>query len=144
MTIKTNAEGKVVLRVSADVALDGGYIVHLSHDMPIDDETQEPKTEDGVVYVDSIPAVPVGHDLYFDGTAFTTKPNTNHEQAKLRAELQSELDNIDRWLYENDWKVNKVVIGEWSKDDARWEEYLAERTKKRERRDVIVAMLGGA
>ncbi len=148
MTIKTNAEGKVVLQVSADVEVKDGTIVHLNTDMPIDEEGNRSPVE-GVVYVDRIPTVPVGYDLYFDGTAFTTKPNPNHEQAKLRAELQAELDGIDRWFSENDWKHNKtnplLPDGDrWEKDNPKWIAYCEERQIKRARRDFIVAMLGGA
>jgi hypothetical protein len=62
------------------------------------------------------------------------------EKHKLREELAS----IRKWLFDNDWKCNKIVIGEWQETDERWQTYLAERTEKRARQDEILALLGGA
>jgi hypothetical protein len=51
--------------------------------------------------------------------------------------LEEEKYAITSWLYQNDWKINKVFIGEWSANDQRWLDYLSERTIKRNRLDEI-------
>ena len=64
---------------------------------------------------------------------------------ELKLDYQNELKQIKKWLFENDWKVNKVVLGEWTKEDNRWLEYISEREVKRARLDQIefeIAMLG--
>lgn len=55
--------------------------------------------------------------------------------------LRSELEEINIWLQENDWKVNKIVIGEWEVTDPRWIDYLSERANKRERQDELNFLL---
>ena len=142
MTIKTNADGKVTLQVSADVEVNGGTVVHLTTEIPTD-EDGNPAPVEGVVYVDEIPTVEQGNDLYFDGETFSRKPNPKYEEEKQIAALRAELAAIKAWLVANDWKINKVVIGEWSKDDKRWTDYLAAREEKRARQDFINALLGG-
>ena len=63
------------------------------------------------------------------------------KQEKIKAlhikALRKELKQIQDWFTENDWKINKVVIGEWAKDDYRWLDYLQERKEKRARQDEI-------
>ena len=59
-----------------------------------------------------------------------------------KANLQEEYFEIKGWLRENDWKVNKVFLGEWTDKDFRWEAYLKERKLKRERLDKVKEALG--
>ncbi len=59
----------------------------------------------------------------------------------LKPEYIKELNQIKQWFKDNDWKVNKVVIGEWDKSDGRWLEYLKERTIKRARQDELNTLL---
>ena len=37
------------------------------------------------------------------------------------------LAEISAWFKANDWKFNKVYLGEWTKEDPRWLEYLEQR-----------------
>lgn len=60
-----------------------------------------------------------------------------------KLELIKELYFIRQWLKNNDWKVNKYVLGEWKDDDPRWIEYLEERAIKRARQDEINNILEG-
>lgn len=48
-----------------------------------------------------------------------------------QAAKQKRLHEIDQWLKANDWKVNKVFLGEWPEDDPRWTEYLETRAALR-------------
>ena len=41
------------------------------------------------------------------------------------------------WLSDNDWKINKVFLGEWSADDPRWLEYLETRAAVRAELDEL-------
>ena len=71
-------------------------------------------------------------------------PNPKYEQlclerekhAKIK-ELEAQKGEILAWFSVNDWKVNKIVIGEWKTTDERWTTYLEERAIKRARYDEI-------
>jgi hypothetical protein len=65
----------------------------------------------------------------------------NLDEIKLRQALEKEQADILQWLADNDWKVNKVVVGEWTKEDQRWIDYLNERQVKRNRLDQIEDLL---
>jgi hypothetical protein len=56
---------------------------------------------------------------------------------ELKVDLENELQQIKKWFLENDYKVNKVFIGEWQQDDARWVEYKQQRALYRKRLDEI-------
>ena len=51
---------------------------------------------------------------------------------------QEELWEIQKWFSDNDWIVNKIIVGEWTTDDERWINYLAERKAKRARQDELL------
>ena len=59
------------------------------------------------------------------------------ERIKQKQANEKEQADILQWLADNDWKVNKVVVGEWEKEDPRWIEYISERQAKRKRLDEI-------
>jgi hypothetical protein len=65
-----------------------------------------------------------------------TKPNELASK-ELKVDLENELIQIKKWFLANDYKVNKVFIGEWQKDDARWVEYKQQRALYRKRLDEI-------
>lgn len=58
-------------------------------------------------------------------------------------EFKKELQEIQQWFLDNDWKVNKIITKEWSETDERWIEYLMERSVKRARQDFINEELEG-
>jgi hypothetical protein len=66
----------------------------------------------------------------------TKKPETLI-QKETKVELQNELLQIKKWFLDNDYKVNKVIIGEWQDTDPRWIKYKKERSIKRARQDEI-------
>jgi hypothetical protein len=47
------------------------------------------------------------------------------------------IKEIEAWLKANDWKFNKVFLGEWEQTDPRWLSYLEERAKLRTERDEL-------
>lgn len=55
--------------------------------------------------------------------------------------LKQEKEDILKWLFDNDWKVNKFVLGEWATNDVRWQEYVNERDMKRQRYDEVIALM---
>jgi hypothetical protein len=59
-----------------------------------------------------------------------------------KANLSEEYFEIRQWLTQNDWKVNKVFLGEWAETDPRWVEYKEQRVIKRARLDAIKQALG--
>ena len=59
-----------------------------------------------------------------------------------RKKIQDEYNAIHIWLEENDWKVNKIALGEWESTDSRCVNYLKERKTKRLRLDEIRNILG--
>lgn len=63
---------------------------------------------------------------------------TEEEVAKEKAIAARErIAEIEKWLKDNDWKVNKVFLGEWENTDPRWLEYLEMRAKLRAERDEL-------
>ena len=63
------------------------------------------------------------------------------EQQKTLTLAQEELWEIQKWFSDNDWIVNKIVVGEWTTDDERWINYLAERKVKRARQDELLLIV---
>lgn len=63
------------------------------------------------------------------------------EEYKKYLKAKHEKRIILKWLADNDWKINKIVIGEWTVNDTRWIEYLNERFVKRQRLDEVSALL---
>jgi len=56
--------------------------------------------------------------------------------------LKEEMFEIQGWLFENDWKVNKITLGEWETTDPRFIEYKEQRAIKRARLDEIKNIIG--
>lgn len=67
-------------------------------------------------------------------------PEAVLRKLSLRAARQKR-DAALKWLSENDWKVNKHTLGEWSDTDERWLTYLADREKVRAQYDEAEVML---
>ena len=63
------------------------------------------------------------------------------EQQKTLILAQEELWEIQKWFSDNDWIVNKIVVGEWTTNDERWINYLAERQVKRKRQDELLLIV---
>lgn len=55
----------------------------------------------------------------------------------LKSQKAAELEKIAQWFIQNDWKVNKVFIGEWDINDPRYQSYLKDRAEKRARQDEL-------
>ena len=47
-----------------------------------------------------------------------------------KLKLYSQLNKIQKWLDDNDYKVNKFLLGEYTADDERWLTYQQERSAK--------------
>lgn len=70
-------------------------------------------------------------------TIVKRKP-TEVEIAKDKAEDKAKrLAEIDNWFKANDWKVNKVFLGEWEATDTRWVEYLTKRAALRKEHEEL-------
>lgn len=107
-------------------------------------------SDDGVMTPDNqtffavanVPKEEKGKQLCFDPEAqvFYKKslPQVPESVRKARIERAKNINEAEikkeaalKWLADNDWKVNKVVIGEWAVEDPRWREYLAQRAQIR-------------
>ena len=65
------------------------------------------------------------------------------EQDKLDLELLKEESlELYNWFHINDWKVNKITLGEWEVTDPRFIEYKEQRAIKRARLDEIKNIIG--
>jgi hypothetical protein len=73
----------------------------------------------------------------FKGSNVYRKSEKEFNNEKHINDLRYEALDIQQWLTENDWKVNKVFLGEWEETDERWLQYLKEREIKRNRLDEI-------
>lgn len=103
-----------------------GYtIVPFDNTKPYLDLTQE-----------EIDSIRVGYTRLIDN-----KLLYNEDIYQLILKTKKELSEIQNWFKENDWKINKIVIGEWTQDDERWTDYLKERKIKRERQDELNKIL---
>lgn len=65
-----------------------------------------------------------------DPTEEETARDANAVKVKRLAE-------IDAWFKENDWKVNKLFLGEWKVTDGRWVDYLAKRAAMRKEHEEL-------
>lgn len=117
MTIKTNEQGKVIYSSTLDIEGEGLYIV------------------------DKVPDVEVGKDLYYNGTTFYVLDNPHYDEFMRRKALEDELKAIEQWMFDTDYKCNKIKRGNWSETDPRWLSYLAEYDVKHARKEQIEALL---
>jgi hypothetical protein len=96
------------------------------------------------------PLAVAGEFLCFDPItrAFYTEKieltKEQRERIRARATASRKREAALKWLSDNDWKVNKHTLGEWSDDDERWLAYLSDREKVRSAIDDAEAVLGGA
>ena len=94
--------------------------------------------------VASVPSVARDEALYFNPTTFSfyTEKIVITEEQKARMEERraknAKKQEALKWLNDNDWKVNKRLLGEWSETDDRWLQYLAERAKMRAQYDEAI------
>ena len=63
------------------------------------------------------------------------------EEQKTLILAKEELWEIQKWFSDNDWVVNKIVVGEWTADDERCLNYLAERQVKRKRQEELLLII---
>lgn len=71
---------------------------------------------------------------------FVIKKREVTEHELLKDEIQyarQRLLEIKNWFSENDWKVNKIIVGEWKTDDMRWKRYLSVREVVRKEQDLL-------
>lgn len=89
--------------------------------------------------VESAPTYVQDTILYFNPETkeFYTEVNTKAIMSRANAKKAWAM----KWLSDNDWKVNKHVLGEWSDTDPRWLDYLAGREKARKAYDDACAVL---
>lgn len=81
------------------------------------------------------PVLPDKYSYYaVENNTLVVKRNEPTEEEKARDAARAKnkrLIEISKWLKANDWKVNKVFLGEWETTDPRWTEYLTTRAALR-------------
>lgn len=65
----------------------------------------------------------------------------NKEVIENLNSVKREIKEIDKWLADNDWKVNKIILKEWEETDPRWLDYVSKREIYRKRRDEAIKRL---
>lgn len=104
--------------------------------------------------VESKPEAEAGKILCFKPETKTfyykDRPPVDEEAVKARQARLAERRAAEakksaalKWLSDNDWKVNKHTLGEWSDTDERWLAYLAGREQARKDYDEAEAVLHG-
>ena len=83
------------------------------------------------------------HYAVVDGKFTIVERKATEEEANKDNEMKihKRLAEIQKWFRDNDWKVNKYAIGEWSPVDERWVEYLRTREAIRAEQDMLNALL---
>lgn len=74
-------------------------------------------------------------------TIVERKPTEEEVNKDNEMKIRKRLMEIQKWFKDNDWKVNKYAIGEWSPVDERWVEYLRTREAIRAEQDMLNALL---
>ena len=86
-------------------------------------------------------------DEYADATRYDIVDGEfsllKYNELRNKDTLRQELNEIQEWFLQNDWKPNKIIREEWTKEDPRWIEYLQESAAKRSRMDQINFILLG-
>lgn len=72
-------------------------------------------------------------------TVLHREPTAEEIQKDKENIKQKRLKEIAKWLNDNDWKVNKVFLGEWEQDDPRWLEYLDKRAQLRAEHEILTS-----
>lgn len=98
-----------------------------------------PEIKNLFIEVQSETPINIG-DTYLNGKIVAQQQEFVFDTEKIK--YRQELNGIQKWLADNDWKINKIVIGEWTTEDHRWQSYLEERTIKRKRYDELLAKVG--
>lgn len=102
---------------------------------------------DNVIFfeVEAVPTRKPNETLHFDPekkTFYTVEiaPEVLAER-QAKKEAREKKDTALKWLSDNDWIVNKRVLGEWEETDERWLAYLTGREKARADIDEAEAIL---
>lgn len=113
---------KINYTINADNIITGYTIIPFNEDLPTLELTEE-----------EVSKIKCGYTKLTDDR----KLIYNIEDYQNTINARQELQKIQKWFVDNDWKVNKIVIGEWATTDERWLGYLKERAIKRARQDEL-------
>jgi hypothetical protein len=86
---------------------------------------------------------PIENNFYFEDIIISDDEQTkaNFEKIKAKTAAEKQKKAALQWLTDNDWKVNKRTVGEWTENDPRWLEYLDGRKTARAQYDEAVTIL---
>lgn len=87
--------------------------------------------------VENYPDITENEVLYFNPktlTFYTKDKDTSLKEESLYYAKKKKQEALV-WLEQNDWKVNKHSLGEWTDEDSRWQFYLKGRKIMRDQID---------
>jgi hypothetical protein len=90
---------------------------------------RKPRAEDGKILCFN----PETKTFYYKDRPPVDEEAVKARQARLaeRRAAEHRKANALKWLADNDWKVNKRFLGEWTQNDPRWIAYLSDRKQAR-------------
>lgn len=95
-------------------------------------------------YIETDLPIIIGISRVINGQLDNSQPQSDYESKKQalkqQKEYNQEMQSIKQWLSDNDYKVNKYLLGEYSDTDQRWLDYKAERTIKLARYNELEAL----
>lgn len=104
------------------------------------------------IEIDNVEKVHLGYSQVINGMFFENEWTYNQyleqvRQAEIKEQTinayKQEMSAIKKWLNDNDYIINKHLLGEYSDTDYRWTNYLAERKVKLARYNELEILVMG-
>ena len=102
------------------------------------------------IEIDNVDRVHLGYSQIINGifyenldkyNAYLKEVKAKEEQEEVINSYKQEMASIKKWLNDNDYIINKHTLGEYTDDDYRWLNYLAERKVKLQRYNELEVIL---
>lgn len=74
-------------------------------------------------------------------TILTNEITPDEVRKDIIQQKQTRIKEIEKWFSDNDWRINKVFLGEWETTDPRWTDYLTQRSALRKEHDELTKIL---
>jgi hypothetical protein len=116
--------------------IEGWVCERYPYDIPIEDDTRFIEVEESV-YQQTLGCESHKSWRVLNGNLFIDK----YEEIPLKEKLIPEKEEIQNWLFQNDYIINKVFLREWPDTDSRFLEYKKQRDVNRKRLDEIEVLL---
>ena len=74
-------------------------------------------------------------------TILEREPSAEEMSRDIINSKTARIKEIEKWFSDNDWRFNKVFLGEWKTTDSRWTEYLTQRSAMRQEHEELTEVL---